>query len=388
MSRRSKTGAAVLAVVVLVLASGCGRAARAEDPPTLNVGLATLLGEQPASLEAEPAPAGEAVEAAGPLPGNDLQSLIDAQTADLAQALGAEPEPVAAEGTPADEGPDTSLASLLGAEEGTAEGAGESAPAAEGEPELALEDLSSRLEEALGRELSETSEPFRMAVAMVALAAAQGKEPASAVAPGTAAGDRLSPSERESALAVAGLLGSLLGPEGEGAEARAGVMQAFSEQLRSTMGLRLPKAALCTRVRGFGKYEEFGSTSFLAGRPVRALVYVEVDRFEHGRVDTASLGGLGVEEEWSIELSQSLELYHDGERAMLAWRRPEEVVVETSRNKQRDFYLLTEIALPQTLTVGSYQLKVIVQDRIGQQRAEAMIPIKIVADPALAWAPE
>ncbi|MCC7389189.1 MAG: hypothetical protein IT431_10515 [Phycisphaerales bacterium] len=377
----------------LALPAGCGKRTRAEEPAGFSVGLETLLGEDPAPADIlvgaetpdEPEPGYE-----GAMPETDLQSLIDAQAADLAAALGTEP-------IPAETGPEQISAeteasvSLEDLVPGDESGLVTEAPAGEagaGPDPLDLEDLYAKLHDALGRELGETSEPFRMAVAMVSLAAAQGKDPSTAVGAGTVAGDRLSPAERESALAIAGLLGSLLGPEGSDAGERAAILREFGEQLSSTVGLQLPKAILCTRVRGFGKYEAFSSTSFLAGRPIRALVYVEVDRFEHGQVDRDSLGGLEVEEEWSIDLSQTLELYHEGEKAILAWKRPEEVVVETSRNKQRDFYLLTEITLPQTLTVGSYQLKVVVKDRVGEQQAEAFIPIKVVADPALAWTPE
>ncbi len=377
----------------LALPTGCGKRTRAEGPADFSVGLETLLGEDPAPADIlveadradEPEPGYE-----GAMPETDLQSLIDAQAADLAAALGTEP-------IPAEEGPEQvsvgteASASLEDLVPGDESGAGAEAPIGEAGAEqdrLDLDELYAKLHDALGRELGETSEPFRMAVAMVSLAAAQGKDPSTAIAAGTAAGDRLSPAERESALAIAGLLGSLLGPEGADAGERAAILREFGEQLGSTVGLQLPKALLCTRVRGFGKYEAFSSTSFLAGRPIRALVYVEVDRFEHGQVDSDSLGGLDVEEGWSIDLSQTLELYHEGEKAILAWKRPEEVVVETSRNKQRDFYLLTDITLPQTLTVGSYQLKVVVKDRVGEQQAEAFIPIKVVADPALAWTPE
>jgi hypothetical protein len=391
---------ALVAAAGVVFVQGCGKRTRVE-PPSVDVGLAGMIGD-----EAEPAAIGDGGEgmAGEGLPsgdgvGTDLESMIAQQAADLEAAMLAaeggnavEPEPVVAAepGALAGPGPGASLSEMLAESEGGEGAVAEPTAAVEvDEPPapMALDDLYTRLQEALGQELAATSEPFRMAVAMIALAAAQGRDPAEAIGEGTLAGDRLSPAERESALAVAQLLGSLLATEGATGDARAAVLREFGEKMGQGLGLSLPKALLCTRVRGFGKYEAFDSTSFLAGRPVRALVYVEVDRFQHGVVDTSRLGGLPVEEGWSVELGQTLELYHDGARDMLAWKRPEEVVLETSRNKQRDFYLLTEITLPQTLTVGAYQLKVIVKDRVGQQRAEASIPIKIVADPALAWTP-
>lgn len=393
-ARLASPMAAALVLLGLVVAPGCGGSGRAEGPG-INVGLAGMIGD-----EADPAadPDESAAEAVieGGGPQTDLESLIAQQAADLARALGTPPDEEQAGASQDEEaagGADVSLEQILAESGGDQPGAAESfsaAPTDEPEPPAPLEidALYTQLGEALGQELGSTSEPFRTAVALIALAAAQGLDPLGPIGVETVAGGRLSPEERESAEVVAMLLGSLLSPGAGAGEERAGLLREFSERLSQGLGLTLPNAVLCTRVRGFGKYEAFGANSFLAGRRTRALVYVEVEGFEHGRVDTSRLGGLPVEEEWSVELAQTLELYHAGESAMLAWMRPEEVVVETSRNKQRDFYLLTEIELPQTLTVGAYQLKVIVRDRVGERLAEALIPIKIVADPALAWTPE
>ena len=37
---------------------------------------------------------------------------------------------------------------------------------------------------------------------------------------------------------------------------------------------------------------------------------------------------------------------------------------------------------------NTYQLKVTVEDRVGDQQASRLIPIKVVADAALAWTPD
>jgi hypothetical protein len=54
--------------------------------------------------------------------------------------------------------------------------------------------------------------------------------------------------------------------------------------------------------------------------------------------------------------------------------------VDTSRNKRRDFYLINRIELPSTLSIGRYQLKVIMRDLVSGAEAEAIIPIEIVAE--------
>ncbi len=397
------TPALLMALACALPGCGGGGAQTRAEKPGVNIGLEAMVGDNPSGVPLTQAE-------------TELEALIAEQTAQLAEAYGtpiedvAEPDPII----------DSSLSNLLGADGDAAEteaettaadttpdspkdvvtpptpveeavdaAAGETEPpteAAAPEP-TGVELLYAQLDEALGQELDTTSEPFRTAVAMIAMAAAQGKDPLEAIGPSTKAGAALSPAERDSAAAVAEMLSSVLSPGEISEEDRATALRTLSDRLNRSMGLNIPRALLCTEVRGFGRYTPFPQTDFLAGRRIRALLYVEVDRFEHREVDTSNLGGLPVEERWAIDLTQTLELYHDGEGEILAWKRPEEVVVETSRNKQRDFYLLTEISLPETLTVGSFQLKVIIRDRVAGARTEMLIPIGIVADPALAWTP-
>lgn len=400
--RAHRTPAMLVALACAGALSGCGGGAgtRAEEPG-VNVGLEAMVGDNSSGVaEAEPA--------------TDLEALMALQAAQLAEAYGTPAEDLAAPETDwttpegAEASTDTSLTNLLGggedgseedqaavatddqagvfedavevAEEDAEEGAEEGAePDASGP--TTIETLYAQLDEALGQEVETTSEPFRTAVAVIAMAAAQGRDPLEAIGPATRVGAALSPEERERAGVVAELLASVFSTDADGTSA----LQGLSERLSRTVGLRIPKALLCTEVRGFGRYSEFPRTDFLAGRRVRALLYVEVDGFAHREMDETGLGGLAVEERWAIDVTQTLELYHSGEGKILAWKRPEEIVVETSRNKQRDFYLLTDFQLPETLTVGSYQLKVIIKDRVANGRAEVLVPIGIVADPALAW---
>lgn len=391
--------AGVAALAGLAACGGGGGERVGAEEPGVNLGLAGLLGEEAPAAAVESAPA----EAEG-----ELEALIAEQAAQLAEAYGTPREALEADPgeATAGDGADASLAQMLGdggaAEEGASEVSGTEVAAEEMAPAVEatlvgagagagagadVETLSALLAEALGQELETTSEPFRTAVAMIALAAAQGQDPVGAIGPETRAGAALSPAERESALVVAEMLASVLSPGEAGETERVGALRDLADRLSRTMGLTVPVAALCTEVRGYGRYAPFPRNDFLARRPIRALLYVEVDRFEHRETDGSALG-LPVEERFAIELSQTLELYHAGEGKNLAWKRGEEVVVETSRNKQRDFYLLTEIRLPETLTVGSYQLKVIIRDRVAGTTAERLIPVNIVADPALAWTAE
>lgn len=391
----------VLTALVCAL-PGCGGGADTRtEPPGVNVGLEAMVKEHPSGASVAE---------------SELESLIAEQAAQLAEAYGtpvddaAEPDAITdsslsnlleADGEapdtqtessaadPTANSPEDAVAPPTAVAEATQPAPTEPDPGVEPAAPVPseLDVLYARLDEALGQEIDTTSEPLRAAVALIAMAAAQGRDPLEVVGPNTKAVAALSPAERESAAAVAEMLSSVLSPGEVTEEGRAAALRTLSDRLNRSMGLNIPQALLCTEVRGFGRYTPFPRTDFLAGRRIRALLYVEVDRFEHREVDTSNLGGLAVEERWAIDLTQTLELYHGGEGEILAWKRPEEIVVETSRNKQRDFYLLTDISLPETLTVGSYQLKIIIKDRVAGARTETLIPIGIVADPALAWTP-
>lgn len=163
----------------------------------------------------------------------------------------------------------------------------------------------------------------------------------------------------------------------------------LAEELESRP-MRIQAAELCSRVSGYGRYTTLGTRRFLQGRPIRAIVYVEVARFTNKPVQGASgpldAAGVGPQGGYAVELSQTLELYHDAD-GLLTWRRPEATVQETSRNKRRDFYLVHDITLPANLSNGMYRLKVIIRDRTTGQEDQAVIPLEIVSDPALAYQP-
>ena len=138
-------------------------------------------------------------------------------------------------------------------------------------------------------------------------------------------------------------------------------------------GLRIEKAALCTRVDGFGRYETFSSYRFVAGRSQPVIVYVELERFAQREL----LGPDG-QSRFETNLSQRLELYHVADD-LNTWNRAAETVSDETRNRLRDYYLINQVTLPATLGVGRYHLKVVMRDLIGDRVAETIIPIEIVA---------
>lgn len=159
----------------------------------------------------------------------------------------------------------------------------------------------------------------------------------------------------------------------------------------AVLPLRIGEARLCTRVMGYGAYAPFATNVFQAGRPQPVIVYVEIDHFSHRPARSSDPGvsevpTFNTPDLWAVEISQELNLHQDSDGS-LQWRQAPQVVIEASRRQRRDFYLIQQIELPPTLTVGNYSLKVTVRDRVNDAVAEAVIPIQIVADANLAVAP-
>lgn len=145
-------------------------------------------------------------------------------------------------------------------------------------------------------------------------------------------------------------------------------------------------AALCTRVTGFGKLEAMpirkGRNAFVfpAARVNRAIVYVELENFGY-RPAKSTDPDFTAGDAWAVELSTEIQLLDDPD-SILQFKERERTVIETGRNKRRDFYLVQEIELPPTLTVGAYNLKLILRDKSGAEpvRSEIVLPVQIVAD--------
>lgn len=156
--------------------------------------------------------------------------------------------------------------------------------------------------------------------------------------------------------------------------------------------LAIPRAVLCTKVDGYGLFEELrtydNTYKLVAGRKHRLIVYCEIENFAHQRERRDGADG------HRVELTQGLNLYlyspQGSEGDVLAWSKPIERIVDFSINRRRDFFIVQIIELPETLTIGRYNLKVTAADETSAggaggavpagRLASALIPIEIVAD--------
>lgn len=201
---------------------------------------------------------------------------------------------------------------------------------------------------------------------------------------GSRPGQNLSPPERELATLLGPLLDALTTGDRADAPNRIGLaIDDAARGLSSVLPVRINDAALATDIYGFAAYKPFESYTFLSGRSNRMLVYTEPANFQSRlATEPASQGSAANPGAYEVVLGLELQLYNE-RGSMLAWRRPEERVAIRSDRPRSEVYLGTMIELPDRLSVGRYQLKVVLRDHADGSEDERVIPIKIVADPRL-----
>lgn len=176
----------------------------------------------------------------------------------------------------------------------------------------------------------------------------------------------------EAALRLTGAARSI----GSDPDAAADMAQQISMDIAETRPIRITRAELCTRVDGYGQYTPFASSRFVAGKRHRVIVYVEVDRLGH----TAQTPAAGdTTPRWAVELTQRIEVYHSADD-VLAMATPTLTDRRVGRNRFRDYYLVTAVDLPETLSIGEYKIKVTMRDASDDAVAQAVVPLTVVAD--------
>jgi hypothetical protein len=157
------------------------------------------------------------------------------------------------------------------------------------------------------------------------------------------------------------------------------VAEAVAE-LHGPKPLTLRNVSLCKKVSGFGVYEPFASTEFIAGREQRAIVYAEVEDFATLPAPSGAAGTIGGPG-FEVKLRQEIMLFNEAD-GLAVWRQPAQAIHDVSRRQRRDFYNVQMITLPANLGVGRYRLKLRVTDVHGGTVDEATLPITLLADDA------
>lgn len=149
-----------------------------------------------------------------------------------------------------------------------------------------------------------------------------------------------------------------------------------SDQLTAILGessLHMSNIQLCRKVSGFGVYDTFESNTFLAGREQPMIVYAELENFR----STQDVRG-----QYQVKLTQEIVLYNESD-GLAVWKQPTAEIVDRSRNRRRDFFVVQLIRLPARLSVGKYRLKIRVNDVVGGSIDESSVQIQIVAGESL-----
>lgn len=381
-SVRAAAGLAVVAAVGLVGCAGGGGGEgglSANRPRDVNAGLNALASEE----RPTPDELHKFIERAA----TDLEDLKAAQEERrrrLAQANLKLPEEKPAESSaPAEAAggattnPETATNSSLTALAGTETPAHET-PAAAAAPSAQdrVRALTAELRSLINQQVSDPESSVSSALAMAMLEMLASQEGGGG-APSMA---NLSDRERQAVQSVRELIDGLArDPAAASDPSRVAQMLAKSmDALASAQSVRVARAELCRKVEAFGRFTPFETNAFLAGQAHRIIIYTEAANFGYRDLGEGAKNG----DRWAVELGQELQLY-TGDGSMLAWRKPEQTVLEPSRNKRRDFFITQMVELPRTLTVGPYSLKVVLRDRVTGAKSEAIIPIQIVADQAL-----
>jgi hypothetical protein len=156
-------------------------------------------------------------------------------------------------------------------------------------------------------------------------------------------------------------------------------VDALHRKLSRQPKLVVAQASLCTRVGGFGDYDEFsrnvdGQYAFLAHSAQQAVVYVEIEDF------TSELNERG---QWVTALSQQLVVISERD-GIPVWREDWQPGVDTSRKQRDDFFIVQVVTLPERLSVGRYNLKIRIRDDRSGAEAETAIDFEMVADARMA----
>ncbi|GAB4385066.1 MAG: hypothetical protein Kow0022_09590 [Phycisphaerales bacterium] len=337
-----------------------------------NAGLAVLAGE----AEGLAVPSREAAQELLASDGSSLSELIDASTraldelfeSDLAPLLSETDEPRVFEApspvTPADDG-------------SASESVGLEALGGETNPDVPslteahvpqLSELAKDIVDAIVAGLGSSEHPLEDALALLGL---DTLVPGAADAP--TEHDVLSPAERTQFEAARSLLDAIRTGEDD-PDAAADAAEQIALDLADQMPLRLDRAELCSRVDGYGQYTRFEGNTFVAGRPHRVILYVELSRFGH-----TVIPGTDGEPRFAVDLTQRVEIYHEPD-GVLAMATPTLADRRVSRNRFRDYYVVTALDLPATLSVGRYGIRVTMRDRSDDSVAEVVVPLTIVAD--------
>ncbi len=143
----------------------------------------------------------------------------------------------------------------------------------------------------------------------------------------------------------------------------------LQQALSQEPDLAIKTAVLCTRVRGFGDYDELDLTQLVAHRSQQAVLYIEISEFA---------SELNEKDEWVTVTSQQLKIYSERD-GIPVWQEDWRTAIDRSRQRRNDFFTVQLLSLPEPLSVGKYQLKIRLRDDKSGAETERSIPFVLLA---------
>lgn len=150
----------------------------------------------------------------------------------------------------------------------------------------------------------------------------------------------------------------------------------LEKQLNRIPDLKLPSVVMCTRVSGFGDYDEWSDRTnedatytFVAHGRQPVIIYAEMVGFE---------STLNDRELWETITSQHLTIYSDRD-GIPVWKEDWQTAADRSQIQRRDYFTVQQMMLPPGLSVGNYHLKLRVRDEKSGAEVERNIPFTMTA---------
>lgn len=143
----------------------------------------------------------------------------------------------------------------------------------------------------------------------------------------------------------------------------------LGDRVRGQAELSVPTIALCNSVHGFGLYEPIEPARFVSGQERKVVVYCEVENF---------LSQLNEKKQYETRLTQDVVLYTES-TGLEVWKDKKLTYVDLARTRRHDFFIGRVITLPANLTLGTYLLKVTIEDTQARHIAENTVAIEVVA---------
>ncbi|MBT5020406.1 MAG: hypothetical protein HON04_16870 [Planctomicrobium sp.] len=143
-------------------------------------------------------------------------------------------------------------------------------------------------------------------------------------------------------------------------------LRSATHYLQMASKLQLRNVSFCSKIDGFGSYDQFVSDDFSAGQPV--LIYCDIRNFQSEPSDDGF---------YVTKLRSSLEIYEGGVEGRIVERNPFPATEDRCRSVRSDYYHSYRIDLPQTLTPGPHLLKLTIHDEFSGKSATEFIRFKV-----------